>query len=168
MTTHRSIALSAAGALVALAAGTAYAVSDHGQGAERAAEITIERSRSDAPPQQAAAHDDDAQQSSADDAANAAEVIADEFDADADDVAELHEQGMGYGVIFKLYAIADAKDMDVDDFIESLDEKPNGKPAFAYGQIKKSLDEDEAEELADGPKNLGQLVSASRKAKHGP
>ena len=168
MTTHRSIALSAIGALAALAAGTAYAVSGHGQGDEHAAAIAIERSRSEAPGQQAAAYAEDAEHASAEDAANVAEVIADEFDADTDDVVELHEQGMGYGVIFKLYAIADAKDMDVDDFIESLDKKPNGKPAFAYGQIKKSLDEDEDEELADGPKNLGRLVSASRKAKHGP
>lgn len=168
MTKHWIIALSTAGVLAALAAGTAYAVSGHGQGDEHAAEIAIERSRSDAPAQQAAAHGHDAQEATGREQASVADIIADEFHADSDDVMDLHEQGLGYGVIFKLYAIADAKDMDVDDFIDSLGERPNGKPAFAYGQAKKSLDEDEAEELADGPKNLGQLVSASRNAKHGP
>lgn len=168
MTKHWTIALSAAGVLAALAAGTAFGVSEQGQGAEHAAEIAIERSRSDAPPQHAAAHDNDAQEAAGGEQANIAEVIADEFDADADDVTELHEQGMGYGVIFKLHAITDAKDMDVDDYIASLDERLNGKPAFAYGQAKKSLSANERDELADGPKNLGQLVSASRKAKHGP
>ena len=165
MTKHRMIALGTVGVAAILAAGTVYAVSAQDGGEDHAAEIALER-REDAPGQQAAAHvDHDAQQTSAEDAADIAEIIADEFDGDADDVSKLHEDGMGYGVIFKLYAIADAKDMDVDDFIESLPEKPNGKLQFAWGQVKKSLDEDEAEELADGPKNLGQLVSASRKAR---
>jgi hypothetical protein len=77
----------------------------------------------------------------------------------------LHAQGIGFGAIFKLYAIATAKGVTVDQLLATVPvDATTGKRNFAFGQMKKSLTEAEAAKLQDGPKNLGQVVSASRRA----
>ena len=92
-----------------------------------------------------------------------AQAIADAFDGVAqEDVLALHEQGIGFGVLFKLYAIAEATHTPVADLLAAATTTdPNGETEFAFGQLFNSLTDEQLAALEDGPKNLGQLVSAS-------
>jgi hypothetical protein len=105
-----------------------------------------------------------------------AQAIADAFDVDggvgvasvdASSVTTLHDQGIGYGAIFKLHAIAAAKGVTVDTLLADIEVTPEGEYKFAFGKLIKGLEDNEAEAAAfeSGPKNLGQLVSAANKDK---
>ena len=85
-----------------------------------------------------------------------AQAIADEFGASQEEVLALHEQGIGFGALFKLYALARATDTTVDDLLASI-----GADGYAFGKRFKELTEEQQTVLESGPKNLGQLVSAS-------
>jgi hypothetical protein len=87
-----------------------------------------------------------------------AEAIAEEFDTTPEAVLALHDQGIGFGAIFKLYLIARAKGITVEELLAQTNEDGGG---FAFGKLKKSLTEDEMAIFEDGPKNLGELVSGS-------
>jgi len=87
-----------------------------------------------------------------------AEAIAEEFDTTPDEVLALHDGGIGFGAIFKLYLIARANDMTVGDLLSQVDEDGGG---IAFGKLKKTLTEEEMAIFEDGPKNLGELVSGS-------
>ena len=87
-----------------------------------------------------------------------AEAIAEEFDVTPEEVLALHDEGMGFGAIFKLYLITRAKGITVDELLAQIEEDGGG---FAFGKLKKSLTEEEMAIFDDGPKNLGELVSAS-------
>ena len=92
-----------------------------------------------------------------------AQAIADAFDGAAqEDVLALHEQGIGFGVLFKLYAIAEATHTPVADLLAAATTTDaNGETEFAFGQLFNSLTDEQLAALEEGPKNLGQLVSAS-------
>jgi len=92
-----------------------------------------------------------------------AEVIADEFGVSQEDVLALHEQGIGFGEIFKLCALAAAMDTSVDDLLATIPTDGDGEYEFGFGELRKALTEDELAALESGPKNLGQLVSASHR-----
>lgn len=107
-----------------------------------------------------------------------AQVIADAFNADAgvealsvsqEDVLTLHEQGIGFGALFKLYALAAAMgdDTSVDDLLAAIATDAEGKYEFAFGKLRNDLDEDQTAALEavleSGPKNLGKAVSDSKK-----
>jgi hypothetical protein len=87
-----------------------------------------------------------------------AEAIAEEFDTTPEEVLALHDDGIGFGAIFKLYLIARAKGITVDELLAQIEEDGGG---FAFGKVKKSLSEEEMEIFEEGPKNLGELVSAA-------
>src|SRR3989337_2745395 len=88
-----------------------------------------------------------------------ATLIADAFDAEEADVLALHEeQGIGFGALFKLYALAQATGTTVDDLLASMGADGEG---YAFGKRFKELTEEQRAVLEDGPKNLGELVSAS-------
>src|SRR3990172_10950567 len=89
-------------------------------------------------------------------------LIADAFGAKEADVLALHEQGIGFGALFKLYAIADLTDTPVADLLAAATTTgANGETEFAFGQLFNSLTEEQLAALEEGPNNLGQLVSAS-------
>jgi len=90
-----------------------------------------------------------------------AQAIADAFGAGQGEVVALHEQGIGFGALFKLYAIAAAKGITVEELLASIPTGEGGEPAFGFGQLIDGLTDDEMAALEAGPKNLGQLVSAS-------
>jgi len=73
-------------------------------------------------------------------------------------VLALHDDGIGFGALFKLYLIARAKGITVYELIAQIEEDGGG---FAFGKLKKSLTEDEMAIFEDGPNNLGELVSGS-------
>ena len=87
-----------------------------------------------------------------------AEAIAEEFDTTPEEVLALHDEGIGFGAIFKLYLIARAKGITVDELLAQIEEDGGG---FAFGKLKKSLTDEELAIFEDGPKNLGELVSGS-------
>ena len=96
-----------------------------------------------------------------------AQAIAHEFGVSQTDVLALREQGIGFGAIFKLYAIAKAKGMSVSDLLASIPKNADGNFEFAFGKMMKTLTVGEQAALEAGPKNLGQLVSASHKSEGG-
>jgi len=85
-----------------------------------------------------------------------AQAIADAFGASQEEVLALHEQGIGFGALFKLYSLARATGTTVDDLLASID-----GDGYAFGKRFKELTEEQQAVLDAGPKNLGQLVSAS-------
>jgi len=89
-------------------------------------------------------------------AEHVAEVIGDAFGASQEEVLALHEQGIGFGALFKLYALAQATGVSVQDLLASI-----GEDGYAFGKRFKELTEEQQAVLESGPKNLGQLVSAS-------
>ncbi len=98
-------------------------------------------------------------------AGHVAEVIATSFDADESDVMTLHEEGIGFGAIFKLYLLAAAADTSVEELLATIE--ANGDGGFAFGKLFKELT-DEVSVLTDGedglPTNLGKAVSGSNKS----
>jgi hypothetical protein len=157
--------VAAAFAIAVLAGGSAYAFSERGQSDEYAAEVALER-RAD-PDDLPAGDNVQEQEQEGDNAVDMPEIIADAFGPSPDDVAALRAQGIGFGAIFKLYAIAEAKGITVDELLASVPvDAATGEHDFAFGQMKKSLSDSEAAALHDGPKNLGQIVSASRRPPH--
>lgn len=94
-------------------------------------------------------------------AAHVAEVIGDAFGASQEEVLALHEQGIGFGALFKLYALSQATGVSVQDLLASMDADADGGQGYAFGKRFKALTEEQQAVLESGPKNLGQLVSAS-------
>ena len=95
-----------------------------------------------------------------------AQLIADEFTASQEDVLALREEGIGFGALFKLYALAAAMDTSVDDLLATLPMDGDGSYEFGFGKLRKALTQDQLVALESGPKNLGQLVSASHRPEH--
>jgi len=89
-------------------------------------------------------------------AGQVAQAIADEFGVGEEEVLALHEQGIGFGALFKLYALTRATGATVDDLLASI-----GADGYAFGKRFKALTEEQQAVLESGPKNLGALVSAS-------
>ena len=92
-------------------------------------------------------------------AGHIANAIADTFEAPVADVVALHDGGIGFGAIFKLYLLAAAGD-GTALAISDVEEK--GEGGFAFGKLFKELT-DGVSALTDGeeglPKNLGEAVS---------
>jgi hypothetical protein len=94
-------------------------------------------------------------------AENVAQVIADAFGASQEEVLALHDEGIGFGALFKLYQLSQATGVSVEDLLASMDADGEG---YAFGKRFKELTEEQQAVLESGPKNLGQLVSASHHA----
>jgi hypothetical protein len=89
-----------------------------------------------------------------------AQAIAEEFGISPDEVLSRHNEGIGFGALFKLYALARAKGITVDELLAQIEEDGGG---YGFGKLKKELTDEEQQALDDGAKNLGQLVSESKK-----
>jgi hypothetical protein len=87
-----------------------------------------------------------------------AQVIADAFGVSQEEVLALHDEGIGFGALFKLYQLSQATGVSVEDLLASMDADGEG---YAFGKRFKELTEEQRAVLEDGPKNLGELVSAS-------
>ena len=92
--------------------------------------------------------------------------MADEFGASQEDVLALREQGIGFGALFKLHALAAAMEMSVDDLLATIPTDGDGGYEFGFGKLRKALTEEQQAALESGPKNLGQIVSASHRPEH--
>ena len=146
--------------LAALAIGSAFALSGH----DPSASVTIR-------PAGIAQDADDGVQDDADRGAkppkvDKMEAIAKEFGVDAAAVTAHREQGIGWGALYKLYAIADAKGVSVDELIAAEPPDADGGRGLAFGELMQSLTDEQRDELDEHPKNFGQIVSKSKKPAH--
>ena len=82
------------------------------------------------------------------------------IEATATGVAESRAMGIGWGALFKLYQYAAILDVPIADLIG---EPVDGEFDFAFGEIKKEITAEQWAEY-EGPKNFGQLNSASKKS----
>src|SRR3972149_2317251 len=82
-------------------------------------------------------------------------VIADAFGADQGEVLALHEQGIGFGALFKLYQLSQATGVSVDDLLASIDADADGGQGYAFGKRFHDLTEEQQAGLGSGPQNLG-------------
>jgi hypothetical protein len=110
--------------------------------------------------------DEDGEAPQAKGARRIAELIEGGFGADEGSVWPLHEGGIGFGALFKLHALAAAMDMSVDDLLATIPTDGDGGYEFGFGKLRKALTEDQLAVYKSGPKNLGQLVSASHRPEH--
>jgi hypothetical protein len=97
-----------------------------------------------------------------------AQAIADEFGVTKEEVLAHHNAGIGFGALFKLYKFARAKGISIDELLATTLVGENGEREFRFGQLRKSLTEDQRALYESGPKNLGKLVSAASKKHHKP
>lgn len=80
------------------------------------------------------------------------------------DVLALHDDGIGFGAIYKLYQLAVAMDITVggpEDLLALVPTNEAGEPAFGFGKLFKALTQEEMDRLDGLHKNLGQAVSSS-------
>lgn len=97
-----------------------------------------------------------------------AQAIADEFGVSKDEVLARHNEGIGFGALFKLYNLARAKGIGVDELLASIPTDDKGERAFSFGQLRKGLTEEQLAAYEAGPKNLGKLVSGVSKKQGKP
>jgi hypothetical protein len=106
------------------------------------------------------------QQPEGDDAQGAdkiAQTIANEFGVSKDEVLARHNEGIGFGALFKLYKLARAQGIGIDELLASVPADANGERDFAFGQRIKALTGEQRASYDSGPKNLGRLISAASK-----
>jgi len=92
-----------------------------------------------------------------------AQAIADEFGVPKDEVLARHNEGIGFGALFKLYKLARAQGITIDALLATIPTDANGEREFAFGQRRKALTDEQRALYESGPKNLGRLVSAASK-----
>jgi hypothetical protein len=82
-----------------------------------------------------------------------------------EEVLARHNEGIGFGALFKLYKLGRAQGISVDELLASIPVDEHGEREFRFGQLRKALTEDQRALYESGPKNLGKLVSAASKSK---
>ncbi len=92
-----------------------------------------------------------------------AQVIADAFGSSQEEVLAMHDEGIGFGAMFKLRALAAAMGMSVDELLSTIPTDGDGGYEFGFGELRKALTDDEQAVYESGPKNLGKLVSDSKR-----
>ena len=90
-----------------------------------------------------------------------AQAIADTFGVSQEDVLALHDSGVGFGAIFKLFPLAEAGETTVQALVSDA----QGDGGFAFGKRFKELT-GEVSALSVGgdgmPRNLGQALSDAK------
>ncbi|HSM02304.1 MAG TPA: hypothetical protein VK960_07710 [Acidimicrobiia bacterium] len=94
------------------------------------------------------------------------DALTEEFGLEEDAVHDLQELGIGPGAIFKLQVYAIALGTDVETLLAGFQVDGNGDYVFEWGELKQTLTPEQLEILESLPRNLGQIVSASRRPDH--
>jgi len=95
-------------------------------------------------------------------------LIAEEFGTTEEEVNALHDQGLGFGQIFKLQILAIVLETDIATLLAEAEVDPEtGELEFDFGELKKTLTEEQLALLETLPKNFGAIVSAYNRSKHG-
>lgn len=91
-------------------------------------------------------------------------LLAVEFGIAVESVADLRDMGLGFGDIFKLTTLSTVLGVEVDALLASALVNPEtGEYEFAWGELKKTLTEEQLALLASFPKNFGAIVSAGNR-----
>lgn len=85
-----------------------------------------------------------------------ADSVAAAFGIDAETALALHEDGVGWGAMVKLLAIADVKGIAVDQLLAGVP-KVDGEYEFDFGQLRAGLTPEQQEQLDSMPRGLGHL-----------
>ncbi len=109
------------------------------------------------------ADDDSDRHDGDDDHCVTAQAIADAFGVPVEEVQALHDQGFGFGIIFKAYRIAAATGQNVQDVLASFHDDDDHDDS--WGQQFHDLS-DEEHSMDDLPRNLGQAVSGNQSHHH--
>ncbi len=72
-----------------------------------------------------------------------AQAIADEFGVTKEEVIAHHDEGIGFGALFKLYKFARAQGISIDELLATIPVGENGEREFRFGQLRKALTEDQ-------------------------
>lgn len=90
--------------------------------------------------------------------------LAGAFGMDAEALAALHEEGLGYGQLFKmsLYAAATGLDFEAILALATIDPE-TGEAEFSWGTLWADLTDEQRAALGDLPRNLGQVVSEAKR-----
>ena len=86
-------------------------------------------------------------------------AIAGEFGVSKEEVLARHDQGIGFGALFKLYKLAQAQNITVDELLATIPTDANGQHEFAFGKLRNALSAEQRALYESGPKNLGRLIS---------
>ena len=92
-----------------------------------------------------------------------AQAIAEAFSNEGEeilvgDVFALREEGIGFGALFQLYALAAAMETTVEEVLALRQE------GMGFGELRNALNPAQLEILEALPKNLGRIVSGVNKA----
>lgn len=85
-----------------------------------------------------------------------ADSVATAFEIDAETALALHEDGVGWGAMVKLLAIAEVKGVSVDQLLAGVP-KVDGEYEFDFGQLRAGLTTEQQEQLDLMPRGLGHL-----------
>ena len=85
-----------------------------------------------------------------------ADSVAAAFGIDAETALALHKDGVGWGAMVKLLAIAEVKGVSVDQLLAGVP-KVDGEYEFDFGQLRAGLTAEQQDQLALMPRGLGQL-----------
>ena len=85
-----------------------------------------------------------------------AESVSEVFDIDPDTALALHQDGVGWGALVKLLAIAEVKGVSIEQLLADI-EKVDGEYEFDFGSMRAALTPAQQEELAGKPKGVGHL-----------
>ena len=80
--------------------------------------------------------------------------VAAAFDLDPETALALHGDGIGWGAMVKLLAIAEVSGVTVDQLLANV-EKVDGEYEFDFGSMRAALTPAQQEELAGMPKGVG-------------
>ena len=78
------------------------------------------------------------------------------FGIDPDTALTLHKDGVGWGALVKLLAIAEVKGVSIEELLADI-EKVDGDYEFDFGSMRRALTPAQQEELAGKPKGVGHL-----------
>jgi hypothetical protein len=159
------------GAAVALVIGAYSALADSGPASSVAGIVISADGRDDLQDAGGDSGDDvdgeDGDGPQAKGARHIAGLIDDAFGAEEGSAWALHEKGIGFGALFKLHALAAVMDdTSVEELLDTIPTDEDGEYEFGFGKLRKALSEEQQAIYESGPKNLGQLVSASRRPEH--
>ena len=82
--------------------------------------------------------------------------ISNAFDIDSDTALALHRDGIGWGAMVQLLAIAEVSDVTVDQLLANV-ARVDGEYEFDFGTMRADLTVSQREELAGMPKGVGHL-----------
>jgi len=87
------------------------------------------------------------------------------FDLIVDQILGAHEEGIGFGAIFKLGLLATAQGLTLEESLAGLT-GPDSEREFGFGQAFHQRTDEQWALLEGLPKNLGQAVAAGNRPDH--